>query len=681
MYRSIRMLFVAWLLAWPLIAQESPPALEAPPEPPAPPLEAPASTPESLSGDAASPDALPADSPSSEDLRAALEALEDDFNVLTTNDGIGLTPKDDEVGFSLLQVHEGNVSIDGEVVDAEALQERVGSADGARLLALAELSGDELRDLRRPVNSDLEARLQRIQELQEQRDRELAELEALKQELEEEVRRGEDGEDGDEASRYYTQDRFSFGNSLTIDERESTNDVVVIGGSLEIDGEVLGDAVVVGGGVEVQGDVHGDLTAVGGSISIGPDAQLSGEVTSVGGTIDDPHNRTRGNSVQVELGPFDGFDSFFRDSDWWESGNSLDWDPGWWGWHWGGLFLSLFFLGIFVLWIAFLTFLNRDYVESVSRRTESEPWKAALVGLASQVLLLPLVGVISLILLISVIGIPVLIILLPVGAFLLWIFSCYGYAGVATWCGRLMQRRFDWRASGPFVLLFAGILLIEGWAVLGDALIGFSGPVQITAWLVLIMGFVLQYVVWTTGFGSVVLMAFEGRSGGNPVGSGFVPPPPGPVPSTPPVPDIDPVDRDPGDYAALPMPDDGYGTPSTGSGIGTGFQDGWDDTAPADDSTYGSPDTWDDPFAETDEASRSEEDAGESVAAESAEALDDGSEDGSLVPEDATEDSSEDTSDIQQGEAESDTTESDDAESEDAESDDTEPDETERREP
>lgn len=642
MHRSIRMLFVAWLLAWPLVAQEAPPAVEAPPDPPASSAEAPAAPSEDVAQEVTA-----SEDPAQEDLRAALEALEDDFNILTTSDGIGLTPKDEEAGFALLQVQQGQVSVDGEGVDSEVLEERVGAADAVRLWALSELSSRELRELQRPVNSDLEARLQRIQELQEQRDRELAELEALKEELEEKVRLGEDD---DESSRYYTQDRFSFGNSLTIDERESTNDVVVIGGSLDIDGEVLGDAVVVGGGVEVQGDVHGDLTAVGGSISIGPDAQLDGEVTSVGGTIDDPHNRTRGNSVQVELGPFDGFDSFFRDSDWWESGNSLDWDPGWWGWHWGGLFLSLFFLGIFVLWITFLTFLNRDYVDSVSRRTEHEPWKAALVGLASQVLLLPLVAVISLILLISVIGIPVLVILLPVGAFLLWIFSCYGYAGVATWCGRLMRRRFDWRADGPFALLFAGILLIEGWALLGDALIGFSGPVQITAWLVLIMGFVLQYVAWTTGFGSVVLMAFEGRRGGTPEGSGFMPTPPGPVPPTPPVPGIDPVDRDPGDYAALPMPDDGYGAPSQS----LGFEEGWQDEASTDSSSYGSPDTWDDPFAETDEASQPEDGDAESAPGASEELSDDDSEGVAPVDEEAEPD---------------------------AEAADTDPDDTERRDP
>lgn len=504
--------------------------------------------------------------------RSDLNVLEEHFNVLSTANGIGLTPKETQ-SYSLVEVQQGTVAVDGEVVDEARLIELLGQEDAARLIALTQLSGAELRSLRRPLSSDLEDRLERIAELQAQRDRELVELEALRAELESAEPSIE--EEDDESGRYYTQDRFSFGNSLTIDARESTNDVVVIGGSLEVNGEVVGDAVVVGGGVEVNGHIHGDLTAVGGSIDIGPEATINGEVTSVGGSIYDPHNRVRGGSVQVDLGPFDGFDNIFGGGGW----DNDDWrrhGPSW-GWHWGGIIFSIIGLVIFALWILFLTFLNRDYVHKIAQRTELEPWKAALVGLVSQILLFPLVAVISLVLLVSVIGIPLLFIFLPLGAIVLGIFFCYGYAGVASWFGRFLERRFDWRQQGPFAVVLLGILLIEGWALLGEALSGFGGPIQISAWLVLILGFFLQYLAWTTGFGSVVLMAFERRGRALPGGRspGMVPPPPppggGPAGA-----------RSAGEPADLLLPEEGYGTSKD------------DDYAPA----YGPEESWQDPFAE-----------------------------------------------------------------------------------
>lgn len=548
------------------------------------------------------------------ELRRQLEALEEDFNILTTAQGIGLTPRDESLDFSLLEVQKGVLAADGEEVDEERLFELLGRRDGERLLALAELSSAQLRALRRPINRELEERLERIAELQEQRDRELAELESLRDELSSRDETAADEEE-EEGSRYYTQDRFSFGNSLTIDERESTNDVVVIGGSLEVDGEVLSDAVVIGGGVEVQGSIHGDLTAVGGSISIGPDAEINGDVTSVGGTIDDPYNRVRGGAVQVDLGPLKGVDGvFFDDDDWrddhWDSGSSF-------GWGLGSAVLSVIGLAFFILWILLLTYLNRGYVDGLAQRTEHEPWKAALVGLVSQVLLLPLVAVISLIFVVSIIGIPLLIILLPLGALLLFIFACYGYAGVASWSGRLLQRRFDWRQIGPFTLVVVGILLIEGWAIVGEALSGIGGPIQVSAWLVLILGFLLQYLAWTTGLGSVVLTAF-GREGGFLGGSGPWNRPNPPSFGPPPADTAPPRETEPGDYGVVDLPEEGYG---------------FADTEPAD--ALASPETWDDPFAD-DSGARDEDDPDDGLP----------SDDSDTTPDDAPSDDKSDDGEV-----------------------------------
>ena len=65
----------------------------------------------------------------------------------------------------------------------------------------------------------------------------------------------------------------------------SCHDVVAIGGSIAIDGDVAGDAVAVAGSLRLNEDatVAGDAVSVGGSISRHPDAVVKGEMKSQSG--------------------------------------------------------------------------------------------------------------------------------------------------------------------------------------------------------------------------------------------------------------------------------------------------------------------------------------------------------------------------------------------------------------
>ena len=81
------------------------------------------------------------------------------------------------------------------------------------------------------------------------------------------------------------EDIVRIGGSVTVDSDEYVRgDVVVIGGSANINGEVDGEVVVVGGSARFgpQADVRGDITVVGGGLSRDPGAVIRGAINEVG---------------------------------------------------------------------------------------------------------------------------------------------------------------------------------------------------------------------------------------------------------------------------------------------------------------------------------------------------------------------------------------------------------------
>ena len=74
-------------------------------------------------------------------------------------------------------------------------------------------------------------------------------------------------------------------------------DIVRIGGSVSVDSDeyVRGDVVVIGGSANINGEVNGEVVVVGGSARFGPQADVRGDITVVGGGLArDPGAVTRG---------------------------------------------------------------------------------------------------------------------------------------------------------------------------------------------------------------------------------------------------------------------------------------------------------------------------------------------------------------------------------------------------
>jgi hypothetical protein len=79
-------------------------------------------------------------------------------------------------------------------------------------------------------------------------------------------------------------DRVHFARNIYIAGDESVGSVVCIACSIRMEG-TCGDVVAIGGSIMITGDVHGDAVAVGGSMQLDNDATVDGDAVTVGGRL------------------------------------------------------------------------------------------------------------------------------------------------------------------------------------------------------------------------------------------------------------------------------------------------------------------------------------------------------------------------------------------------------------
>jgi hypothetical protein len=164
----------------------------------------------------------------------------------------------------------------------------------------------------------------------------------------------------------------------------------------------------------------------------------------------------------------------------------------------------------------------------MERKVATEPWKSGLVGLLSQILILPLFIVVLLVLVISIIGIPLLL-LLPFAILGLMLLAFMGFCAVALRLGRILEERFGWNLASPYLVLIVGIAAIAIWSLIADLLDYGGGWLWFFVMMFAIFGALVKYVAWTVGFGAAVLTRF-----GTAEGWGGQAAPPAPVAPTPP---------------------------------------------------------------------------------------------------------------------------------------------------
>jgi hypothetical protein len=441
------------------------------------------------------------------------------FDVKLLSRGVLLEALDDESAVGTIEISGQELAADGEVVSIEDLRERLGEADSNLVLQLSELDETRLRELFSAEPEEATVIAEVVVETEE----DLAEAEEKVRSLEKKLRKKD------------TQ--VVFGTSLTVEEDEVAREAVVFGAPLTVRGVVKGDAAAIGSSATISGEVTGDVVSVGGNVRLESGAEVAGDVVSVGGTIDEEDDvEIGGQRVEVPFGK--GFP-------FWRPGGGAIFNPGRWyrddDWHdFGPMDVAMsaawegFALIMFVLFACLVLLLGRKPLERMERKVATEPWKSGLVGLLSQILILPLFIVVLLVLVISIIGIPLLL-LLPFAILGLMLLAFMGFCAVALRLGRILEERFGWNLASPYLVLIVGIAAIAIWSVIADLLDYGGGWLWFFVMMFAIFGALVKYVAWTVGFGAAVLTRF-----GTAEGWGGQAAPPAPVAPTPP-----PVEPDP----------------------------------------------------------------------------------------------------------------------------------------
>ena len=302
------------------------------------------------------------------------------------------------------------------------------------------------------------------------------------------------------------------------------NDVVRFGDDVIVDEDqvIQGDAVAILGSVVVNGVVEGDAVAVGGGLTIGPKGRIDGDGVSIGGGVyKDPGAVIRGQMVSIGKGGR------------WVNGQHVSsrfFHPT--GFPFG-LFTRVGRLFLFIVWTLLIILLAlvvaaiaRRPVENVCMKAKKEAFKMGLVGLAAEVLVLPVIVLFC----ITIIGIPIGVVAIPL---VLALAMLLGYTGVSVAVGE----RFAGAGNGKSIYwsLVVGILILEGLKLVSALVRLPGGFLGMIGWVIAFIGWAVIYVAATVGLGAVIMTRFGTRPAAPAVPPGPAPqpwaaPPPAPAP-------------------------------------------------------------------------------------------------------------------------------------------------------
>ena len=204
------------------------------------------------------------------------------------------------------------------------------------------------------------------------------------------------------------------------------------------DEEVSGQVVAVLGSVRIDGEVGDQVVAVLGSVDLGPQG-----------------GRARGHRQRRRAGAPHGRRPGARRRDRGVAGGCAV-DPRFAPWLGGLGLLSLFdgfgavprLIGttfrllLLLLFASMAMVVARSSVERSAQRVSDNPIKATLVGLAAEVLFVPVLVLTCVVLAISIVGIPLLL-LMPFVVLFFLILALVGFTGTALAVGQWTRRRFS----------------------------------------------------------------------------------------------------------------------------------------------------------------------------------------------------------------------------------------------
>jgi hypothetical protein len=385
--------------------------------------------------------------------RALRSRLEEKYDIVPLTGGIALRPKTRLRDIRLIEISEGVVSINGVAVGAQELRERL-DGDAKDILQLTYLGTAQRRELFGGPGAKAMPGRAEADEYRNQRS---------------------------------TGQRVRIFGDVVVNENERIGgEVVAVIGSVRVDGEVTREVVAVLGSVDLgpKAVVHGDVVSVGGRVRRAAGSQVRGGVTEVAFADAGIHFRPG-----PWFGPFEGMEAF-----------EFEGFPR--------LLGSTFRMVLLGLLAGIVLVVARGSVERSTERVLDSPPKAVLVGLAAELLVVPVFLLTALVLLITVVGIPLLF-LMPFAVLMLILFALVGFTGTAAAIGQAARHRFGLAGRAAFLDVCFGILIILSPLLIGRLLGVGTWPGNPFSWLLILTGTAFEFLAWTTGFGAVLINTFS----------------------------------------------------------------------------------------------------------------------------------------------------------------------------
>ncbi len=277
------------------------------------------------------------------------------------------------------------------------------------------------------------------------------------------------------APAYAAGDLFRLNADVTVGPAETYSSVVVMNGTIVVDGRVVKDAFAANGDIIVHdgGSIGGDAVSLTGKVITEGGGTIGGDRVEVASGVGGAGGVSSG--AQAVAGNFD--------------------DPGFGIGGW--IALTLGALGVGLL----LVLISGGSLRTVGREISERTGRTILVGF------LALIGVpvVFVVLLISVIGIPVALLLIP----LVPLFSLYGMFALALVVGERLLVTFDRPQTKDVWAMVAGVLLIS------------------VIRLIPVLGWIAFAVAGLAGFGATVSRLwdyFQGRRAARPGPGQTLPP-------------------------------------------------------------------------------------------------------------------------------------------------------------
>jgi len=268
--------------------------------------------------------------------------------------------------------------------------------------------------------------------------------------------------------------------------------------TIERDEEVRDGVFVVGGSVRVDGRVHDAVVAVGGDVELGPEADVRGDIVLVGGAL------TRASGARMT-----GSVSNVHFGSWWPRWTfGTNWGDGRRFWSWLGFAAATARVTVLAILMAFIVLVARARVARVGRAAAAEPGRALLVGLAAEVLFVPLLLIVSIALALTIIGIPIVAVFVPIAVLAAIAAALLGFTALACRLGEWIEDRLGLRIPSAIVATAIGFLVIVGPAFLARLVGVGPAPFGAAAFSLLAAGAILEFGAWTIGLGATLMTGF-----------------------------------------------------------------------------------------------------------------------------------------------------------------------------